>query len=217
MKTVLLGPPGVGKGTQAASLSQQHGWPHISTGNMLRDAVAAQTPVGLEAKRYMDAGGLAPDDVVIRIVQQRLAQPDCQPGFILDGFPRTVAQAAALDAALAETGGLDAVVFVNAPDAVLVRRLSGRRTCRSCGAIFHVDTLRPKVEGVCDRCGGELYQREDDQEETIRQRLHVYQQQTAPLIDYYRDKELLAEVPGERDIDTVQELIERQLARTGAT
>jgi len=216
MKAVFLGPPGVGKGTQAAQVSQRHGWAHVSTGDMLREAVAAKSPVGLEAKKYMDAGGLVPDEVVIRIVEQRLSRPDCGRGVILDGFPRTVAQAEALEKAL-ENGGLDAVIFVNAGDDVLIRRLSGRRVCRACGAVFHVETMAPKNKGLCDKCGGELYQRDDDREQTIRERLRVYKRQTAALIDYYKVRDLLVEVAGDREIREVQAAIEKALTERART
>jgi adenylate kinase len=213
MRIAFLGPPGVGKGTQAVRLSRERSLPHISTGDMLREAVAAGTAVGLEAKKHMDAGGLVPDAVVVKIVEERTARADCEKGFILDGFPRTVVQAEVLEKALAGRGqALDAVVFINAPDAVLVSRLSGRRTCRACGAIFHVETLKPKRARVCDKCGGELVQREDDRPETVLARLRVYRDRTAALVEYYRRQGLLVEVSGENDIEIVQRQLREALA-----
>lgn len=213
MIAVFFGPPGVGKGTQAALVCRQRHWVHISTGDMLREAVAAGTQLGIEAKRYMDAGELVPDSVVVGLVEERLRKSsETASGALLDGFPRTAAQAEALDAVLTRAGqSLDAVVYVTAPDEVLVQRLSGRRVCRNCGAVYHIQMMPPKRQGVCDKCGGELYQREDDHEETIRERLRVYAEQTAPLISYYRNRGLLKEVAGERPVPEVQEAINRAL------
>ncbi|NLC58169.1 MAG: adenylate kinase [Armatimonadetes bacterium] len=197
MRLVLLGAPGAGKGTLAKQLSTALGVVHISTGDIFREEVAAGSELGRKAKAYMDRGELVPDEVVIGMVKQRLARPDCKPGFILDGFPRTVPQAEALDAFLqAQQMPLDAVLDIEVPEEVVVRRLSGRRVCRTCGAIYHVDNKPPKQEGICDLDQGELYQREDDQPEAIRRRLRVYAEATAPLADYYRQQGLLRPVDG---------------------
>jgi adenylate kinase len=201
---VLLGAPGAGKGTQAAKMVEEFGLPHISTGDIFRRAVADGTPLGLEAKRYMDAGELVPDEVTIGIVKERLAQPDCAEGFILDGFPRTVPQADALAAALASMGRrLDAVVLVDVAKELLVERMTARRQCRACGRIYNVLTDRPQNGNVCDSCGGEVYQRADDTVETVTNRLDVYERNTAPLVDYYRGQGLLKVVDGSRDVDSV--------------
>lgn len=197
MKLILLGPPGAGKGTQAQMLMERYGIPQISTGDMLRAAVKNGTPMGLKAKACMDAGALVPDAVVVGIVEERLRQPDCGAGFILDGFPRTLPQADALQATLvALDKELDAVVSLEVDVDALVERLVGRRSCPSCGAGYHVRFDPPRQEGVCDRCGTGLIQREDDQETTIRKRMEVYRQQTAPLVDYYGKAGLLRSVDG---------------------
>lgn len=200
MKLMLLGAPGAGKGTQAKRLVAKKGIPQISTGDMLRAAVRQETSMGLEAKRYMDAGGLVPDHVVIGIVQDRLAEEDCRNGFILDGFPRTVPQAEALHA----FAPLQAVVNIVVPEELVVSRLSGRRTCKACGAIFHVVNSPASVEGVCDQCGGELYQRSDDNETSIRARLAEYRTKTAPLESYYGAHGVLHEVDGTGDPNDVE-------------
>jgi len=206
MKLILLGPPGAGKGTQAKLLTERFGIPQIATGDILRGAVQAGTPLGLQAKGYMDAGGLVPDEVVIGIVRERLQQDDCRRGFILDGFPRTVAQADALQATLRELGRqLDRTVSLTVDVDALVERLTGRRTCRVCGRGYHVRFEPPRVAQLCDACGGELFQRDDDREETIRTRLAVYARQTAPLSDYYRTSGLLTELDGMLPIPVVQE------------
>jgi adenylate kinase len=208
VRVVFLGPPGAGKGTQAQSLAREWGVPHIATGDMLREAVSAKTPLGLEAKRHMDSGALVPDQVVIGLVGERLGQPDAKAGCVLDGFPRTTAQAEALDALFADKGiALDRVVFFDVSRRELLRRLTGRRICRACGRSFHVVSAPPKVAGKCDACGGELYQRVDDSEATVATRLDVYQTQTAPLLDYYRARKLLAQVNGEGPVDRVAEAI----------
>lgn len=208
MKLILLGPPGAGKGTQAKMLTERFAIPQIATGDILRGALQAGTPLGLQAKTYMDAGALVPDEVVIGIVRERLQQDDCLPGFILDGFPRTVAQADALQATLAVLDRrLDRVVSLTVDADALVERLTGRRTCRECGRGYHVRFDPPCDEQRCDACGGELYQRDDDREETIRKRLSVYAQQTAPLIDYYRAAGLLVELDGMQPIAEVQEQV----------
>ena len=204
MNIVLLGAPGAGKGTQAAKMVEEFALPHISTGDIFRKAVVDGTPLGLEAKRYMDAGELVPDEVTIGIVKERLAQPDCKVGFILDGFPRTVPQADALEAALASMGRvLDAVVLVDVPSSALVARLTSRRQCRVCGRIYNTMGEMPAQDVVCDSCGGEVYQRADDSVETVTNRLAVYEANTEPLIEYYRDKGLLRAVDGDRDVDDV--------------
>lgn len=214
VRVIFLGPPGAGKGTQAQELAREWGVPHIATGDMLREAVAAKTALGLEAKRHMDSGGLVPDDVVIGLVGERLAQPDAKAGCVLDGFPRTVAQAEALDALFAQAGiALDRVIYFNVPRAELLRRLTGRRVCGACGRTFHLVSAPPRVAGKCDDCGGELYQRADDSEATVATRLDVYQKQTAPLLDYYRGRRLLAEVAGEGPVAGVGEAIRRAMGQ----
>ncbi len=198
MKLIMLGAPGAGKGTQAAILSRRLGIPTISTGNILRAAVKNGTPVGLKAKSYMDAGRLVPDEVIIGIVAERLAEPDCVGGYILDGVPRTIAQAEALDQ---EGVVFDAVVDIEVADAVIERRMSGRRSCPGCGATYHIEAAPPKVEGVCDVCGGELVQRADDRPETVRSRLAVYHAETEPLRDLYARRGLLKTVENQQTIE----------------
>jgi adenylate kinase len=198
VRVAFLGPPGAGKGTQARELAQAWRVPQIATGDILREAVAAGTPLGHEVKRYMDQGALVPDDVIVAVVKERLARPDARRGFVLDGFPRTIGQAEALTQILKELGQeLDAVVYFDVPEAELLRRLTGRRVCRQCGSTFHMVSAPPAKPGVCDRCGGPLYQREDDSEATVANRLRVYERQTAPLLDYYRDRGLLRSVRGD--------------------
>lgn len=203
MKIVLLGPPGAGKGTQAEALVKKLFVPHISTGDMFRAAISSGTPLGMEAKSYMDQGKLVPDEVTVGIIKDRIAQPDCREGFLLDGFPRTIAQAEALDALLQDQGGLDAVLDINVELDRLIVRLTGRRMCRNCGAIYHLLYNAPQKENVCDVCGGPLYQRDDDKEETVKNRLSVYTEQTAPLIDYYKEKGILHTVNGDQPINAV--------------
>ncbi|HYS93229.1 MAG TPA: adenylate kinase [Candidatus Acidoferrales bacterium] len=216
LRVIFLGPPGAGKGTQAQALASEWGVPHVATGDMLREAVAAKTPLGLEAKRHMDSGGLVPDEVVIGLVGERLAQPDAKAGVVLDGFPRTVAQAEALDALFARTGiSLDRVIYFNVSRDELLRRLTGRRVCRACGRTFHLVSAPPKVAGKCDACGGELYQRADDSEATVATRLDVYQKQTSPLLAYYRGRNLLAEVAGEGSVAQVAEAIRKATNQAG--
>ncbi len=215
MRIVLLGGPGSGKGTQAKKLIARVGVPQISTGDIFRAALKEGTPMGLKAKTYMDKGELVPDDVVIGVVEERLSKPDLDKGYMLDGFPRTLPQAQALDKILdGQNKAIDHAVLVDVPDEELVARLSGRRTCRNsdCGAMFHVMFNPPKKEGICDKCGTELYQRDDDSEATIRERLTVYNSQTAPLIDYYENKGLLRRVNGVGPIDEIFAAIEKVLA-----
>ncbi len=208
MKLILLGPPGAGKGTQAAQLVERFSIPQVSTGDMLRAAVREQTPMGLKAKEFMDKGALVTDEVVIGIVRERLQQPDCESGFILDGFPRTVPQADALAETLSVLGkDLDAVISLHVETDALVERLVGRRSCRGCGRGFHISFDPPAKEGVCDSCGGELFQRDDDKEETIRKRMEVYHQQTVPLENYYRQAGLLKAVDGMAPIAEVQQQV----------
>ena len=197
LNVVLLGAPGAGKGTQAERIVATFGLPHVSTGDILRAAVSGGTDLGREAQKYMQAGELVPDAVVVGIIRERLAQPDAAGGFLLDGFPRTLEQAAALDGMLTQAGrGLTHVIVLDVPAPELIERLSGRRMCRGCGKGYHVKFDPPKQEGVCGVCGGELYQRSDDNEETVRNRLVVYGRQTEPLIDYYTRKGLVSVVHG---------------------
>lgn len=195
MILVLLGPPGSGKGTQAKRLSTEKGWPQLSTGDMLRSAIAKGTQLGLEAKAYMDKGALVPDSVVIGLIAERTQSPDCAKGFILDGFPRTIPQAESLDQTLQKKGmKVDRAVLFEIRDEELVRRLSGRRTCLKDGSMYHVESTRPKVEGVCDQCGSALVQRDDDQPAVIQKRLTVYQQQTSPLVSFYDGQKKLSRI-----------------------
>ncbi len=204
MRLVLLGAPGAGKGTQAKKLIDKYGIPQISTGDLLRAAVAAGTQLGKEAKSFMDKGELVPDRVVLGMVAERLKQDDCKKGYILDGFPRNTAQAEALDTMLRELKmPLNAALSVDVPKEDLMKRLTGRRTCRSCNQMYNVYFSPSKKEGVCDKCGGELYQRDDDKEETIRKRLDVYEAQTAPLIDHYKKAGILKSVNGTGDINAI--------------
>lgn len=208
MNLVMLGPPGAGKGTQAALLAERLGTPHVASGDLFREALREETELGLTAKAYMNRGELVPDEVTIAMVRERLQKPDCDNGVILDGFPRTIEQAEALQALLAEQNKkIDAALFIDAAEDELVRRLSSRWTCRNCQAVYNVISNPPREEGSCDVCGGELYQRADDVPETVRNRIQVYRQQTSPLIDYYRDKELLVTIKSEGGIEGVQQKI----------
>jgi len=210
---VLFGPPASGKGTQAARLSQELALPHVASGDLFRENLKNETELGLKAKGYMDSGALVPDDVTIAMVMDRLSRPDCANGAMLDGFPRTLAQAEALDQALsAHRHGIALVPYIVVPDEVLVDRVSGRRLCRAHGHAYHVIFNQPKTPGVCDLDGSELYQRDDDQPETVRNRLQVYWEQTSPLIDYYQDKGLLVEIDGNRPIDAVTDALRTAIA-----
>ena len=203
---VLLGPPGAGKGTQAQIVSSKLGLPHISSGDLFREHLNAQTELGKQARSYMDRGELVPDDLTIAMVRERLSRPDCQPGALLDGFPRTPTQAEALASMLKEFNGkVDAVPYINVAEAVLVERLTGRYTCRAQGHVYHEKYNPPRVAGRCDVDGSELYQREDDKEETVTNRIRVYLKQTLPLIEFYRQKSVLVEVDGTKPIDQVSE------------
>jgi len=204
MRLVLLGPPGAGKGTQASAIVEKYNIPHISTGDIFRANIKEGTALGQEAKAYMDKGLLVPDELVVSIVKDRLLKDDCTEGFLLDGFPRTVGQAEALDSELDKMGiKLDRVININADPEILIERAVGRRICRECGATYHVKYNPPKVEGVCDKDGGELYQRDDDTEETVTTRINVYMEQTEPLIDYYKNQGLLLDVDGTKTIEEV--------------
>ena len=212
MKIVFMGPPGAGKGTQAEKIIETYQIPHISTGDMFRKAIKDQTELGMEAKRYMDQGALVPDHVTIGIVKDRLSESDCKSGFLLDGFPRTVDQAKALDEILTSLDSkIDYVINIDVDLNILKERLTGRRICRSCGATYHKIFNPSAVEGVCDKCGGELYQRKDDNEETVGNRLDVYVNQTKPLLDYYSLAGNLVNINGQQSIDLVFEEIQNVL------
>ncbi|MDH5440812.1 MAG: adenylate kinase [Candidatus Bathyarchaeota archaeon] len=202
MRLVLLGPPGSGKGTYASRLNIRLGVPHISTGHIVRDEIKAGTELGKQIRRYSDRGGLVPDEIIIEMLQARLDRPDCAKGFILDGFPRTIPQADALG----KIAEIDLVINLNVPDEIIIQRLSNRLVCRRCGAIFNTLTLKPKKDLICDECGGELYTRDDDRPEVIKERLTVYRRETAPLIEHYRNKELLKDVYCD-DLKTSPEVI----------
>lgn len=215
MNLILLGPPGAGKGTQAQKIVDQYHIPQISTGDILRASVKEHTPLGKKAKGFMDQGQLVPDEIVIGIIEERLKSKECEVGFILDGFPRTIAQAKALKAILERIGKkIDFVLNIQVDSEELIRRLTGRRTCKECGAMYHVLFHPPKREGVCDRCGGQLYQREDDHEETIRARLREYEKQTAPLIQYYEGEKILQSIQGVGGPEQIFQQIVRRLKRT---
>lgn len=208
MNIILMGLPGAGKGTQAAIIVEKLHIPHISTGDMFRAAVKEETPLGIEAKSYMDQGALVPDRVTIGIVRDRLGKDDCENGFLLDGFPRTVPQAEALDQLLQDIEKeIDYAIYIEVPQTELLKRLTGRRICSNCGTTFHLQFNPPKVDGVCDRCGSSLYQREDDQEETVAKRLKINQEQTEHLIRYYTANQKLVRVDGEQPIEQVTSAI----------
>ncbi|MFI9261462.1 adenylate kinase [Streptomyces sioyaensis] len=210
MRIVLVGPPGAGKGTQAAYLAKNLAIPHISTGDLFRANISQGTPLGVEAKSYMDAGNLVPDSVTIGMAEDRMEQPDAAEGFLLDGFPRNLGQAEALDEYLKNNGlTLDAVLDLEVPEEEVVKRIAGRRICRNDSShVFHAEYNKPKAEGVCDVCGGELYQRDDDREETVRKRLEVYHTETEPIIDYYKDQDLVVTIPA---LGKVEEVTKRAM------
>ncbi len=208
MKIVMLGAPGAGKGTYASRLNISLGIPHISTGDMVRDEIKAQTELGKKIKQYSDRGELVPDEIIIRLLADRLKKADCKKGYILDGFPRTINQAEALG----KISKVDVVVNLNVPDRIIVTRLSNRVTCKKCGAIYNLLTLKPKKEGVCDSCGGELFQRRDDQPRVIQERLNVYREKTEPLIQYYRKKGVLKDVSCD-DLMTPPEVIVEKILK----
>ena len=200
MKIVMLGAPGAGKGTQAKMIAEQYGIPHVSTGDIFRMNIKNGTELGKEAKTYMDKGELVPDELTVRILLDRVAQEDCKNGYVLDGFPRTIPQAEVLDAELTKLGdAIDYAINVDVPDENIVRRMSGRRACVSCGATYHIVHIPPKKEGICDKCGAELILRDDDKEETVKNRLNIYHAQTQPLIDFYTNKGVLKTVDGTVD------------------
>ena len=213
MIVVLLGPPGAGKGTQAARLAVRQGVAHVASGDLFREALAAGTALGRQAQAYMERGELVPDDIVVRMVLERLAKPDCARGVILDGFPRTAAQAQALDGDLAAQGRrVDSVLSLDVPEEAILERMTGRRVCRECQAPYHIKFNPPARSGVCDRCGGPLYQRDDDGEDTVRRRLVVYQEQTLPLVSYYGRQGVLSQVDGLGELTEVTERLAQALA-----
>lgn len=204
MRIILLGPPGAGKGTQAAGIVEKYNIPHISTGDIFRKNIKEGTELGKKAKGFIDQGLLVPDELTVGLVTDRISQPDCKNGFMLDGFPRNVAQAQHLDKYLKEVGiSLDKVVNIEVDKDILVGRAVGRRICKSCGATYHVEFKPPKVDGVCDVCGGELYQRADDNEETVSKRIQVYLDETKPLVNYYSQEGIIANINGQQSIDKV--------------
>ncbi len=216
MRLVLLGPPGAGKGTQANVLCKNFNLMHMSTGDLLREAVKNNTPEGAQAKSYMDRGELVPDEIVARMITQRLKNEDVGGGFILDGFPRTKNQAEILESALSDLNmPLDMVVYFETREDTILKRLTGRRICRNCGKIFHIINIPPKKEGVCDACGGELYQRNDDKEETIKNRIAVYNKETKELIDYYQQKQLLNKASGDLDVDELFAVLKNIFEKSG--
>lgn len=204
MKIIMLGAPGAGKGTQAQKIGAKYLIPHISTGNIFRANIKNGTPMGIKAKSYIDEGLLVPDDLVVVLVTERLKQDDCKNGYVLDGFPRTIPQAEALELALINVNEtIDYAIDVDVPDQTIIDRMAGRRACLDCGATYHIITMPSKVKGICDRCGGNIVLRDDDKPETVKRRLEVYHQQTKPLIDYYTKKSILHSVDGTNDLDNV--------------
>ncbi len=215
MRLVLLGPPGAGKGTQASAIVDKYNIPHISTGDIFRANIIKGTDLGKEVKAYMDKGLLVPDELVVSIVKDRLTKDDCKEGFLLDGFPRTVSQARDLDSELDKMDiKLDRVININAPAEILIERAVGRRICKVCGATYHIKYNPPKIEGICDKDGGLLYQREDDNVETVSKRINVYMEQTKPLIAYYKEQNLLLDVDGTKSIDEIFANISKALDKT---
>ena len=216
VRVVLLGPPGAGKGTQAKWLQERFEACQVSTGDILRKAVAEQTPLGKQAAAYINRGALVPDSLIVDLVAERLKEKDCDKGFVLDGFPRTISQAESLEEILKKMGlALDCVLSVQVPHRVIVERLAGRRTCKGCGALYHLTLDPPSKEGVCDRCGGELYQRDDDREKTITARLKVYEAQTAPLVNYYRERGMLREIDGVGKVNEIRSRVLQALGDRG--
>ena len=214
MKIIMLGAPGAGKGTQAKMIAAKYQIPHISTGDIFRANIKNGTELGMEAKKYMDQGQLVPDELTVKILLDRVAQPDCSEGYVLDGFPRTIPQAEVLDSALEKLGdSIDFAIDVDVPDENIVRRMSDRRACLSCGATYHIEHIPPKQEGVCDTCGQPLVLRDDDKPETVLKRLKVYHEQTQPLIDFYTKKGVLRSVDGTVDMNDVFEAIVNVLER----
>lgn len=202
MRIILLGAPGAGKGTQARKLSLKYNIPHISTGDIFRTNIKNGTELGIKAKKYIDEGLLVPDELVVELVTDRLSKDDCKAGYILDGFPRTIPQAEALDIALEAAGEkIDCAIEVDASDMAIIKRMTGRRTCPACGATYHIISIPPKMEGICDNCGAELILRDDDKPETVQKRLEVYHEQTQPLLKYYKEKGILKTVDGVKDAD----------------
>ncbi len=216
MKIIMLGAPGAGKGTQAKMIADKYQIPHISTGDIFRANIKNGTELGMEAKKYMDQGLLVPDELTVKILLDRVAQPDCKDGYVLDGFPRTIPQAKVLDEALVELGdAIDYAINVDVPDENIIKRMSGRRACLSCGATYHIEHILPKTEGVCDKCGQPLVLRDDDKPETVQNRLHVYHEQTQPLIDFYSEKGVLKTVDGTVDMKDVFDAIVEILDNAG--
>ena len=212
MKIIMLGAPGAGKGSQASRISAMYKLPPISTGDIFRANLKEETELGKKAKHYMDRGELVPDDITIAMLLERIHKEDCKNGYILDGFPRTIPQAEALKEALEKSKEkIDLALDVEVPDELIVKRMAGRRSCPNCGAIYHVLTLPPKIEGTCDRCGGKLVQREDDNEETVKKRLQVYHDATEPLIHYYKKEGILEEIDGTRDVEQVFETVRKKI------
>lgn len=212
MKFIIMGPPGAGKGTQAAFIKDYYNIPHISTGDMFREAMRNKTKVGIEAKKYIDKGMLVPDSVTNALVKERLSQADCVKGFLLDGFPRNIPQAEALDQIFKELDiKLDAVINIDVDFSILVDRVVGRRVCPKCGASYHITNLKPKKDGICDVCGSELIQRKDDTEETIKTRLDVYSNQTKPLLEYYNKQDLVKTINGVGDVNAIFEDIKKSV------
>ncbi len=212
MKIIMLGAPGAGKGTQAKMIADKYNIPHISTGDIFRSNIKEGTPLGMEAKEYMDKGQLVPDDLTVRILLDRVSKDDCRNGYVLDGFPRTIPQAEVLDNEVAKLGQkIDYAIDVNVPDEAIVRRMGGRRCCPKCGATYHIEYIRPQKEGICDECGSDLILRDDDKPETVLKRLEVYHQQTQPLIDHYSKLNILRTVDGTKDMQEVFEAITEYL------